>query len=54
MDIRDFKSTLVELISNLDNTIIKNKIAEQDKSFNFDILIDAIQNYIDNIDVFFD
>lgn len=51
MDIRDFKSTLVELISNLDNTIIKNKIAEQDKSFNFDILIDAIQNYINNIDV---
>jgi len=51
MNIRDFKSTLVELISNLDNTIIKNKIAEQDKSFNFDILIDAIQNYINNIDV---
>ena len=54
MDIRDFKSTLLELISNLDNEIIKNNIAKKDKSFDFDILIDAIQKYIDNINVLVD
>ena len=51
MNIEELKNTLTELRINLDNEIIRNKIIRQDKKFNFDVLIQAIESYIQNFDV---
>ncbi len=54
MDLKDFKNTLIELLGNLDNELIKKNIATRDKTFDFDILINAIRNYINNINILFE
>ncbi len=51
MNMEEFKNTLIELSSNLDNEILRNQIISKDKSFDFDILVDAINKYINNFDI---
>ena len=51
MDLNELKNIFTQLITNLDNNIVKKQIGNKDPKFDFKLLSSSIENYLENFEI---